>query len=180
MEVAIISKLIDNYLSQERVKEQNQRNNEQARQISLLLEFADQMDKGEVVHYSDVSEKLTDNGYTNDISVFHVIALTRNAHYIYYKKHGLLSKADNNDLRKNQFYKIIAKVQICFRFLFLTSLITSVGALIVGTFYALEDILKIFIIVYFILFVDVILLNLTSEYSKKYELYGITNKKQVK
>lgn len=180
MEVAIISKLIDNYLSQERLKEQKQRNNEQARQISLLLEFADQMDKGEVVHYSDVSGKLTDNGYTNDISVFHVIAPTRNAHYIYDKKHGLLAKADDNDLRKNQFYKIIGKVQRCLTYLFLTSLITFVGALIVGTFYSLEDVLKIFIIVYFILFVEVILLNLTSEYSKKYELYGITNKKQVK
>lgn len=180
MEVAIISKLIDNYLSQERLKEQKQRNNEQARQISLLLEFADQMDKGEVVHYSDVSGKLTDNGYTNDISVFHVIALTRNAHYIYYKKNGLLARCDDNDLRKNQFYKIIAKVQICLRYLFLTGLITFVVACIIGAFDYIEDALKIFIIVYFILFVNLILLNLTSEYSKKYELYGITNKKQVR
>lgn len=168
MEVAIISKLIDNYLSQER-------NNEHACQISLLLEFFDQMEHGEVVHYSDVREKLTHNGYANDISVFHVIAPTRNAHYIYYKKNGLLARADDNDLRKNQFYKIIANIQICLRYLFLTGLITFVWSFIVGTFDSLEDVLKIFIILYFILFV-----NLTSEYSKKYELYGITNKEQVR
>lgn len=58
-----MSKLINEYLKQEHIKEQKQREYEHECRTASLLDFADQMDEGKIVKYSDVIEKLMKNGH---------------------------------------------------------------------------------------------------------------------
>lgn len=171
-----MSHLIDNYLAQEKAKEQKQLEYEHERRTASLLDFADQMDDGKIVHYSDVIEKLMKNGHATDISGFHDIATTHNTYYIYDKTHDLLARADETDLKKHRFYKIIARIQTSISYITFVSLIALLYAVFSGTVYEAVDIIKASLIIISAYIVNSLLFFLNAEYHQKYKLYGIKDK----
>ena len=171
-----MSKLIDNYLEQEKAKKQTLKQFEYACLISYLNEFADKMDNEKIVHYPDIIEKLMYYGYTPDISEFHDIALARKTHYVFDKTYKLLALADETDLKKNKVYNIIAKVQTymsCITFLYL---IAVLYAGINGMMYEVDDTIKAFLIFISASTATSLLIVLNNEYHQKYELYGVIDK----
>ena len=138
------------------------------------------MDEGKIVQYSDVIEKLMKNGHATDISGFHDIAVERNTRYIYDKTHDLLALADETDLKKRRFYKIIAKIQTYISYLtFVYVIAVLIAALYVGMTGILHDqrdLIAAIIIFVAASFINSLLFVINSEYHKKYEIYGVSEK----
>lgn len=143
-----MSKLINEYLKQEHIKEQKQREYEHEYRTASLLDFADQMDKGKIVQHSDVIYKLMKNGHTTDISGFHDIAVTRNTHYLYDKTHDLLALADETDLKKNRVYNLIAKIRIYLSYITCADLIALLYAGITGILHDQRDLISVPLIIF--------------------------------
>ena len=174
-----MSKLINEYLKQEHIKEQKQREYEHEYRTASLLDFADQMDEGRIVQHSDVIYKLMKNGHATDISGFHDIAVERNTHYIYDKTHDLLALADETDLKKRRFYKIIAKIQTYISYLTFVYVIAVLYVGLTGILDDQRDLIAAIIIFVAASFINYLLLLLNSEYHQKYELYGTNSKRKV-
>lgn len=171
-----MSKLINEYLKQEHIKEQKQREYEHEYRTASLLDFADQMDEGKIVQHSDVIYKLMKNGHATDISGFHDIAVTRNTHYLYDKTHDLLALADETDLKKNRVYNLIAKIQTYISYLTFVYVIAVLYVGLTGILDDQRDLIAAIIIFVAASFINSLLFIINSEYHQKYELYGVREK----